>query len=189
MKQKDQNKIDAIYRSTISLVEKTGIAGIKMSTIAKEAKIATGTLYIYFKNKEELLNEVYKHLKLQSLSAFQKEIADIPTKAQLKSLWILALKYRIEYHSELIFMEQFKISPYISKENMEIGASFYHTIQTLFEKGKTEMVLKDIDTDMLIAVMMGLSKEFSDYLILSQKTLTEPFIQTSFQLMWDAIRS
>ncbi len=50
MKPRDDNKIEQVYKATLRLVRAKGLAGITINEIAKEAKIATGTLYIYFKN-------------------------------------------------------------------------------------------------------------------------------------------
>ena len=55
MKPRDENKILDIYRATLELVKETGLAGITMGQIAKEAGLATGTVYIYFNNKEDLI--------------------------------------------------------------------------------------------------------------------------------------
>ena len=55
MKIKDDNKINDIYAATLKLVKANGLAGITMQAVAKEAGVATGTLYIYFQNKDELI--------------------------------------------------------------------------------------------------------------------------------------
>lgn len=39
---------------------KNGFAGTKISDLSKSIGIAQGTLYIYFKSKEELFNEIYE---------------------------------------------------------------------------------------------------------------------------------
>ena len=51
---KDENKIQAIYQATLALVLKSGYAELNMAAVAKEAGIATGSIYTYFKNKEAL---------------------------------------------------------------------------------------------------------------------------------------
>ncbi|MFM7485318.1 MAG: TetR/AcrR family transcriptional regulator, partial [Cytophagales bacterium] len=65
---RDENKIEPIYEATLRLVLKTGFNGLKMADVAKAAKLATGTLYIYFKNKEVLINELYSHLKKSKMA-------------------------------------------------------------------------------------------------------------------------
>ena len=55
VKLKDDDKLRAIARATFALVEQTGLSGLTMAAIAREAGLATGTLYVYFRSKEELL--------------------------------------------------------------------------------------------------------------------------------------
>jgi hypothetical protein len=43
------------------------VAGVTMGEIAREAGMATGTLYIYFKNKEELINYLFFDCRREAL--------------------------------------------------------------------------------------------------------------------------
>ena len=72
MKEKDPNKVKAIFKATIELAGRVGLSGLKMSDIAKEAAMASGTLYIYFSSKEALLNELYKDSKKHWKKPFLK---------------------------------------------------------------------------------------------------------------------
>ncbi len=58
---KDETKVIAIFDATLSVVMKTGFNGLKMADVAKKAGLATGTVYLYFKNKEALINALYLH--------------------------------------------------------------------------------------------------------------------------------
>ncbi|RYD79444.1 MAG: TetR/AcrR family transcriptional regulator [Sphingobacteriales bacterium] len=60
---KDDFKIQIIYTATLALVLETGYTELTMAAVAKKAKIATGTIYTYFQNKEELINKLYLYLK------------------------------------------------------------------------------------------------------------------------------
>ncbi|MBK7429337.1 MAG: helix-turn-helix transcriptional regulator [Saprospiraceae bacterium] len=64
---KDPGKIALIYDSTLSLIMKSGYTDLRMADVAKEAGMATGTLYIYFKNKEELINTLFLQLKEEKI--------------------------------------------------------------------------------------------------------------------------
>ena len=63
MKPRDDKKTEQIYCATLQLVKEHGLAGITMSDIAQAAKIATGTLYIYFSGKDELINDLFKECR------------------------------------------------------------------------------------------------------------------------------
>jgi len=66
LKQRDDKKTDQIFQAALGLVKEKGLAGITMCEIAKEAGMATGTLYIYFKNKDELINILFAECRKAS---------------------------------------------------------------------------------------------------------------------------
>ncbi|MCK5033837.1 MAG: helix-turn-helix transcriptional regulator, partial [Calditrichia bacterium] len=49
-------KREAILKATLNLLVERGFHDTPTSLIAKEAGVATGTLFHHFKNKEELIN-------------------------------------------------------------------------------------------------------------------------------------
>jgi AcrR family transcriptional regulator len=72
-------KRSAILNAARSIFLKNGYAAAKMSDIASEANVAHGTLYLYYKNKEELGSaigeEVYLRL-ITELSSMVQKIED-----------------------------------------------------------------------------------------------------------------
>lgn len=55
MNQSEMDMIERIFSATDNLMAVEGLPNLSMHKIAKAAKISPGTIYIYFKNKEELL--------------------------------------------------------------------------------------------------------------------------------------
>lgn len=60
-----------ILNESMLYFAKNGFAGTKISDLAKHIGIGQGTLYIYFKSKEELFNEIF------SLTNNRKDIKDL----------------------------------------------------------------------------------------------------------------
>ena len=63
MKKPIADKREAILKTALNLFTERGFHNTPTSLIAKEAGVATGTLFHYFKNKEILINELYLHIK------------------------------------------------------------------------------------------------------------------------------
>jgi len=57
-----EKKRDMILLAAMRLFAKKGIDGTKMEEVAKEAKIAKGTIYEYFKSRDELLNLAFNYI-------------------------------------------------------------------------------------------------------------------------------
>ena len=60
---KSQIKREALVRATINLVNNNGFHAAPMSKIAKMAEVSPGTIYQYFENKQDLINQVYIEVK------------------------------------------------------------------------------------------------------------------------------
>src|SRR5690606_31556619 len=55
------DKKKAIFESTLELIKENGFHGTPMSLVAKNACVAAGTIYHYFKSKDELICELYAY--------------------------------------------------------------------------------------------------------------------------------
>ena len=65
----------AIYEAALQVISRADFDGLKMQDIASAAGIATGTLYNYFKNKEDLLYYVDRHLH-EVIQVIVREISE-----------------------------------------------------------------------------------------------------------------
>jgi AcrR family transcriptional regulator len=81
-----ENIKNKIIESAISRFSKYGYDKSRMDDIAKTAKLSKGTLYLYFKNKEELFNAISERntneLKNQLSKLFQNSDNDLITSIQ-----------------------------------------------------------------------------------------------------------
>lgn len=60
MRTKEGNKEQDILKASIRIFSRTGYFDAKIHKIADEAGIASGTVYLYFKNKEQILIRVFE---------------------------------------------------------------------------------------------------------------------------------
>lgn len=187
MRHKDDNKHLAICDAAIELITINGFADTSISKIAKAANVSPATIYVYFENKEDLLNKVYlfvkqdmsKHLLTGINPSFSVEEA-------FKTIWNNFYNYAIENPLRFAFTEQFANSPLVAgcrEESMD----FFQPLLLLFERGKNEKVFKDISLELFIAFtfvpLTGLIKEqFNNKIVLDKQTL-----QTTFEIAWDAV--
>ncbi len=190
MSDSKKERLNQIFDATLRLTGKVGISGLKMSAIAKEASIATGTLYIYFKNKEELLNALYFKLQKESAPAIINEISHLAINIQLYKMWKIALEQLVDNNLRIVFMEQFIISPYISNSNKKIDIGFKNYLKQILEQGKSENLIKDVNNDVLISLIIGFVRNFSVHIVNDRNGyLSEKSIDESFSLCWNAIKN
>ncbi|WP_053404381.1 TetR/AcrR family transcriptional regulator [Persicobacter sp. CCB-QB2] len=190
MRTKDEGKINRIYQATVDLVMQVGIAGATIPKIAKKAGMASGTLYIYFENKEDLLRQLYLHLKSEMVSVtFGALDKSAPFKLQMFQLWKELLAMAVEKYPERIFLEQYKISPFYDEQVMEASIGWVKQAEDFLEEGKNQLLVKDIQKDLVYSMMYGFLNELAVQHRRGLFHLNDHRIGDSFGLLWDAIKA
>lgn len=190
MKEKDPRKETAIFEATLDLVAEVGLTGLKMANIAKQAQIASGTLYLYFASKEDLLNALYRKLKTDEAALGTGDASSqLPLKLRIRQIWAKALQYRLDHYREGVFIEQFYRSPYVSEESKQVSAQATRYIFDLLAEGKQHLIFKPVADEWFICLLIGYLKEVVTHCRLHQLSLTPELIDTSFSLCWDAMKA
>jgi TetR/AcrR family transcriptional regulator, repressor of fatR-cypB operon len=190
MKPKDENKINDIYTATLTLVKQNGLAGITMQSVAKEAGIATGTLYIYFKNKEALIISLFNEcVKNNAGNYFKKYDPEQSFETGFHIIWNNILQIRLSRFNESIFIEQSFHSPYIDETTKINVRKLVDPLVQLLERGKKEKLVKDIDSFWLISFMMGTINEAAKRIIYHNKKMTPDMLDINFRLCWDGMKA
>lgn len=95
MKRKDDTLRATLLHLARSIADEEGIDAIHIRTIAQKAGIATGTMYNYFSNKEELLLALTEEYWMQALPEINAAITADSFCEQLKELFVF-LRDRID---------------------------------------------------------------------------------------------
>lgn len=120
MRLRDENKEKLIREKAFEMIVTQGFDGFSMHKLAQAAGVSPATLYIYYKNREDLLNRLYTfaHSKFQEVS-----LRDFSPELSLeKGLWIQwknRLKFITDHPAYYNFIEQFRNSPLINHKDVD----------------------------------------------------------------------
>ena len=148
------DKQEAIQKTALKLFVERGFFGTPTSLISKEAGVATGTLFFYFKTKEDLIDTLYLQVKAEAAEAMCRGLADEPdARKKLDRLGRNAVEWGTAEPDKIKFMEQFAHTPFISKSAREEGMSRFFFLNDLITQGKEEGLICDSDPEILIFMM------------------------------------
>ena len=190
MRLKDEQKIDLFFTSTLTLVGKVGLVGLTMPLIAKQSGVATGTLYIYFKNKDDLVLALYKEVKKRFGSTiFIGFSPQLPVEEGFRVIWENSLRYAVSNFPEQVFLEQFIASPYKREEQaMAVARPVMAPLAQLLERGHKQGLLKPDTENLIPSLIFGFVKQIAAQTHHTPARLTKTFMDNSFRFFWDAIR-
>jgi AcrR family transcriptional regulator len=186
---KDESKIDAIYEATLRLVLETGFNGLKMADVAREAKLATGTLYIYFKNKEVLINELYYHLKKSKVTQMMSVYEPSDSfQVAFKKLWLNYFTISLNEPERMKFIEQFTHTSYLTKKTKQQGDLLLKPLEDLLAEGIKQGLIKKLPVALVLSQLMGPIIEIVKLHYEGSLKITPALKEELFGMAWASIR-
>jgi TetR/AcrR family transcriptional regulator, repressor of fatR-cypB operon len=160
-----------------------------MSAIAQNAGVAMGTIYHHFASKEELVNALYKNLLAQmGTYVLGNYTSEAPVHTRLTQLWTDTLQFIIRHPKEFLFGDQYAYSPYIDPTAKKDDSGWSETMAQALAEGQAQGVIKQMDPEILIHVVMGLISSLAKGHIAGKYTLTDEMVETAVNLCWDAVK-
>ncbi|QCX38976.1 TetR/AcrR family transcriptional regulator [Aureibaculum algae] len=181
------NKKEAILSSALTLLTEKGVHNTPMSAIAKAAGTGMGTIYNYFPNKEELINEIYINIKEKEKAVFLDFNLEKPLKTQFENYLTSIIDFFINNPEYFKFMEQLQASPIITKESRSKGEKSVAPVFQLLVKGKQERIIKNIELDEILMFIGGAILSYLRWYF-NQSQARPTSLTNQIQMVWDAIK-
>lgn len=187
MRPRDQSKYDSIMRTSIQLINTLGFDGISISKIAKKAKVSPATIYIYFKNKDDLFSKLYIDIrKKMSQAALQGLNDEMTTEQKFKSIWHNSFTYNLHHPEYLVFREQFEQTA-MMKNIKENEFESYRYVGNLLQRGINENTIKNYPLPILTAFAFIPITTLLKFHLGELIKMDEDHIKQAYEIAWNAI--
>jgi TetR/AcrR family fatty acid metabolism transcriptional regulator len=167
------DKREAIMRAATKVFARNGYFNSKVADIARVAGVADGTVYLYFKSKEEILRSIFDRNTTEAIAEGREELAKIKdpreklrriARHHLERLGAdrdLAVVFQVELRGTTKFMEEFSAAGL---------AEYLGLIREIFEQGQREGVFrKGLNAKLVAKVLFGALDEMATNWILSRR--------------------
>ena len=173
MGQKNNNKYRKIIAAATKVFAKNGFYKAKVSEIAKEAGIADGTIYIYFKHKDDILIAIFEEKMKEVLDNMKKQISlenDPLKKIERFALLHLKLIEDNKDMAEIIQVELRQSSKFMKDYHNIKFAQYLDLIGDIIQEGKEKgLIRKDIIPGIGKRAFFGALDEMSRFWVLSKR--------------------
>jgi len=173
MKNKSNEKYYRIINAATKIFAKKGFFQAKVSEIAKEAKVADGTIYLYFENKDSILISLFEEQMKRVLDDMREEIAkeaDAVKKIEKFALNHLKLIEQNKDVAEIIQVELRQSSKFMKEYKNEKFAEYLNLIGDIIQEGQEKGIFKkDIIPGIAKRAFFGALDEMSRFWVLSSR--------------------
>ncbi|MBA2646833.1 MAG: TetR/AcrR family transcriptional regulator [Pyrinomonadaceae bacterium] len=167
------DKREAILRAATRVFARNGYFNSKVADVARVAGVADGTVYLYFKSKEEILHSIFDRNTSEAIVEGRRqldEIADPREKLRrIAALHLerlgadrdLAVVFQVELRGSTKFMEEFSAAGL---------AEYLQLIREAFEEGQRAGVFRaELNAKVVAKVLFGALDEMATNWILSKR--------------------
>ena len=149
---KSEIKRAALVKATISLVNNQGFHAAPMAKIAKMACVSPATIYLYFENKQDLVNQVYKEVKSEFMQfAFETYNTELSVESGFELVWRRMAEYKINDIEKGFFLSQCENTPMIDTESRQEGVINLKPLLDLWDRGIKDDIVKPLAHHLLYA--------------------------------------
>ncbi len=183
---RSDDKRNAIIEATIRVIITQGLSA-PTALLAKEAGVSNGTLFIYFKTKADLFNQIYLELKTEMTSIL---LDGLPTKAtpkkQLFKTWTNWMTWAISHPERKRALALLSVSDELTAETRAVGYKKMAPMRDLVELCRVNGAMKDAPLLFVAALMNSIGDTTIDFMI-QDSANAEKHCKTGFEALWRAI--
>jgi TetR/AcrR family fatty acid metabolism transcriptional regulator len=167
------DKREAILRAATKVFAHNGYFNSKVADIAREAGVADGTVYLYFKSKEEILRSIFDRNTTEAIAEGREELSKIEdpreklrriARHHLERLGAdrdLAVVFQVELRGTTKFMEEFSAAGL---------ANYLGLIREIFEEGqRAGLFRRELNAKLAAKILFGALDEMATNWILSRR--------------------
>lgn len=144
-----------VLQTTLEIITKQGIKATTLSQIIQESGVANGTVYHHFKNKEEIITELYLMLTKDFGTVVMRNIPEDDLKKQFTIMWLNLFYYFVNNPLAFIFSEQIARSPEIPQSLKDQARKYYSDIENYFRRGIRAKIFKAYNTLVMEELFFG----------------------------------
>ncbi|MCA1734852.1 MAG: TetR family transcriptional regulator [Actinobacteria bacterium] len=145
-----------VRRALVELVAEHGLHGAGMNAIARRAGVATGTAYVHYQSKEELLLEAYREVK-RDLSQASVSATGLPgaPASRFAAIWKALYLHLAEDAAKARFLVQLEVSPLVKQAHSSAGDGDEDSLLTAAASPDIAPLLADLPLEVLFDLGFG----------------------------------
>jgi AcrR family transcriptional regulator len=185
---KSEDKRNAILDAATRLFAKRGLTSAPTSEISKQAGVAEGTLFTYFQTKDDLINALYREIKLELADAMMSDF--FPKKnvrSRLRHVWDRYVDWGIANPEPRKVLAQLQVSEVLTKQSKDAAGAPFVEFQIMIHDAIEQRVFRnDLPVELISKSLAALVEATID-LTVSNPSKANKYRDSGFQMFWAGI--
>lgn len=180
---KSTDKYNKIIHAAAKVFAKKGFFNARISDIAKEAKVADGTIYLYFSNKFNILLSVFEQeigKQIEEVNALLLEEEDVQEKLNIFIRHHLEAMRKNRALAEVIYVELRQTNKLIREYRSNKFSEYLDVVANIITLGQEQGIYRqNIDISLVKSAIFGALDETSPIWLVGANSSTQTAEQFS----------
>jgi TetR/AcrR family transcriptional repressor of multidrug resistance operon len=192
MRTRDESKEACLKAKAMEMIVQDGFGGLSMQRLAKAAHVSPATIYIYWKNREDLLNQLF-HEAQEAFTdvALEGFHPGLSLRDGLWLQWQNRWRFIRQNPTQFAFYEQFRHSPLINRGNLKFTLfkeNMQQFVANAVRRGEMRPMQPEVYWSMAYAPFYALVRcQLQENCMLSQGfCLTDDVLSKAFDMVMQA---
>jgi TetR/AcrR family transcriptional repressor of multidrug resistance operon len=182
MRVRDENKESAIREKAMEMIVREGFDGLSMQKLAKAAGVSPATIYIYYKNREDMVHQLFRQAQEEFAAMALKNFDPEATLEEgLWRQWKNRLDFILKYPTYFQFFEQFRNSNLINHQSVDM-TEFRQNMKRFVKNAIKRGELKKMEPEIFWALAYGSFYALIKFHLQEKKMMNENFKLTDAKL-------
>lgn len=180
---------EQILKAALEVFGEYGYAASTLPQLAKAAGVAVGTIYVHFSDKQELVNELYRHWKKELFYSLDLGKSNDPPRDRFHRFWKSYIGFGLEHQQAMVFLENHHHATYLDETSRELAERVIGSYLTFVNEMVSANVFKPFHSVLLLAALHGISTSVLEKVWHGHIEPTEETMKQAEQLCWEAVRA
>lgn len=177
---------EQIFMATDRLMAKEGLHQLSMHKLAKEANVAAGTIYLYFRNKDELLEQFARRVFAMFMAALEKDFDESESFfQQYRQMWWNIWQFLQDNPTILSNLNQYQSLPSFVEICREMDNSRW---DHFCQQARAANELADLPNDVLFQISLESAITIASKSKFLTVELTNDILESVIERSWRAIQ-
>jgi len=187
----DPEKREKFLASALKLFVQKGVQNTSTAEIARDAGTASGTLFLYFKTKQDLIDALALRVSQEQSGAIRAQLTpSLSAHEAFLVIWESVLHWFMDHLDAYLYIQQIRDSGLISQAAIEESGKHLSFYFDVIGKGLAEGSIMPYPAELIggilyqqVVAVMNLIHTQTD------PGLQEEYIRLGFEIFWNGIRN
>ncbi|QIW16877.1 hypothetical protein A4G20_07215 [Pasteurellaceae bacterium RH1A] len=171
------------------LMAREGVQNLSTHKIAKEAKLSVGTIYVHFKDKDDLLTQLVLFLFQRFYQDSMRHAAPgLPLFEQYRKMWLGKWHYLQNNPTIVMNMHQYEALPKFHDVVKFCTSAEDMPWNQFLDRGRQTGEIANLPNNMIYALSFGVIRDLAYIQIIEGIRYSEAMIEEMVERTWLAIR-